>query len=438
MNETKELDKTLVEKVGRYRWAVFGILALIYFFVYFHRVSPAVMAGDFTKEFGISAGALGVLGAAYFYPYAIAQLPSGILADTWGTRKTVTTFVLIASVGAFLTGVATNFNMVIVGRVLIGLGVGFVYVPIMRILANWFRVHEFASLTGVLLAIGNIGALSAAAPLAYLSVMMSWKSVFYILGGITIILCGLAYLIVRDKPTDKGWPSVREIEESEGKIFKEPPARIRVGKALKTIFGSARFWPLAVWCFILYGSMMTYQGLWGGPYFKDVVGWTKITYGSLLSLVAVGMIVGCPLWGYISDKIKSRKKVIMIGSICFTGVWFGLWLSIGSTNYAVYAILNFLFGFFGGNFIVSYAQVSELYPREVAGTTTGALNIFFFLGGAVMQQTVSAIIGAYGKVAGAYPVTAYRSAWLFMAVAMVVATICAFLSKEKKIIEEKR
>ena len=165
MNETKELGKTLVEKVGRYRWAVFGILALVYFFVYFHRVSPAIMAKSLMNEFTIGAGALGALGAAYFYPYAIAQLPSGILSDTWGARKTAGIFVLVAAVGALVSGLATNFNMVVIGRVLIGFGVGFVYIPIMRILADWYRVHEFASLTGVLLAVGNIGALSAAAPL---------------------------------------------------------------------------------------------------------------------------------------------------------------------------------------------------------------------------------------------------------------------------------
>ena len=99
----------------------------------------------------------------------------------------VSIFTLVAAAGAILTGIASTFELVIAGRLLIGVGVAMVYIPLMKILAAWYRKNEFASLSGILLAVGNIGALSAAGPLALMSDALGWQQVFLILGMITLI-----------------------------------------------------------------------------------------------------------------------------------------------------------------------------------------------------------------------------------------------------------
>ena len=75
------IDKSKVKMVLRYRWAVFGILALAYFFVYFHRVSTAIVSTDLEATFGVGAASIALLSSAYFYAYTIMQLPSGLLTD---------------------------------------------------------------------------------------------------------------------------------------------------------------------------------------------------------------------------------------------------------------------------------------------------------------------------------------------------------------------
>lgn len=133
------VEKSKVKMVLRYRWAVFGILALVYFFVYFHRVSTAVVSADLEATFGVGAGSIALLSSAYFYAYTIMQLPSGLLTDSWGPRKIVSIFTLVAAAGAILTGMASTFELVIAGRLLIGVGVAVVYIPVMKILAAWYR-----------------------------------------------------------------------------------------------------------------------------------------------------------------------------------------------------------------------------------------------------------------------------------------------------------
>ena len=107
----------------RRRWGIFLILAMGYAIAYFHRVSPAVVAPELTRSFDLGGVSLGVLASAYFYPYAIMQLPSGLLSDSFGPRKTVTIFSLIAAGGAILFGISPTFPLATLGRVVVGIGV---------------------------------------------------------------------------------------------------------------------------------------------------------------------------------------------------------------------------------------------------------------------------------------------------------------------------
>ncbi len=94
-------------------------------------------------------------------------------------------------------------------------------------------------------------------------------------------------------------------------------------ESLRRIFGSGmKFWPFAIIFFFMYGSLMVYQGLMGGPFFRDVLGWDKAEYGFSLTFVGLGMIAGCPVSGFISDRVlHSRRKVVVFGTAAFTFMW---------------------------------------------------------------------------------------------------------------------
>jgi len=129
--------KQTSELPPQYRWLIFSVLALQFVFVYFHRVSFAVVAPELMKAFRISGTALGVLAAGYFYTYACMQLPVGLLVDSWGPRKTVSAFTLIAGVGAVLFGVSPGFGIATFARIIVGLGVSTVFVSSMKIFTYW-------------------------------------------------------------------------------------------------------------------------------------------------------------------------------------------------------------------------------------------------------------------------------------------------------------
>src|SRR5512136_2743105 len=181
------VDPVKAKKMLSYRWVTYGMFLLTYIFVYFDRVAPAVVAPELMKEFNLTAAGLGILASMYFYPYGAMQIPSGILSDYLGPRFSVGTFFIIAAIGTALFGLAHSFGVIIAGRFLMGVGVAVVWIPCMRILANWFRPKEFATLTGVVLTVGNAGAVLAAAPLAFLVGLVGWRASFYWLGAFMAI-----------------------------------------------------------------------------------------------------------------------------------------------------------------------------------------------------------------------------------------------------------
>ena len=114
------MSEEKLKKALRYRWLIFWILAVSYIMVYFHRLCPAVVAEDMRRDLATGGGLLGLLGSAYFYPYALMQLPAGLLSDSWGPRKTITLFFCVAFAGSVILGIAPNVYAAIVGRTLVG------------------------------------------------------------------------------------------------------------------------------------------------------------------------------------------------------------------------------------------------------------------------------------------------------------------------------
>ncbi len=423
------------KKMLSYRWAIFGVLAVAYFFVYFHRTTGGAISTTLQEAFGVGSASVALLASAYLYAYTLMQIPSGILTDKLGPRTAASAFIALIAVGSILSAVSAsvnNFDLMIAGKFLIGIGAAVVYIPIMKVLAVWFRKNEFASMSGILLLVGNVGGIAAATPMVIMMDALGIEMTYIVLAVITAVIAGLCYLIVRNFPSEKDFPSIEEIvSEETGEPIKEKNTdKIGTVEALKMTFMSGRkFWPLAIWFFALYGTIMLWQASQAGAYYQNCCGFNKGDAGMLLTMIGIGMVVGCPLAGRLSDRVlNSRKKVVIIGTLVYTVIWAIIWATSGMeamNNFAIQAVINFLFGFFGGFFVVSYAQIKELYPIAMAGTSTAALNLFPFAGGAIL-------ITIAGFIVTDKTLAQYQTVWLMALVLMVIACVCAFLSVEKE------
>ncbi|MRR59456.1 MAG: MFS transporter, partial [Deltaproteobacteria bacterium] len=281
----KDLYKTL-----HYRRYIFWCLAVGYVLVFFHRLCPAVVATDMMNDLHAGGTLIGFLSSAYFYPYALMQLPTGLLSDSWGPRKTITLFLCVAGIGSVLLGLTPSPAGAVVGRILVGLGVSTLFVCTLKILAEWYSVREFTIMTGVLMAMGGVGSLSAATPLAVVSTWIGWRLSFVLVGLVTALLSALIWRVVRDRPSDLGWPS-----PAEHAALAE--THIGLGDSIRQVVTRPAFWPLAIWFFFKYGIFTSFAGLWGGPYLMHVYGVAEGRGGGILSLGGGGVVCGGPTGG---------------------------------------------------------------------------------------------------------------------------------------------
>ncbi|MGD2187244.1 MAG: MFS transporter, partial [Desulfobacterales bacterium] len=267
-----------------HRWMVFGGIASVYFLAYFHRVSTSVVAPDLIAVFQTSAIALGIMSSMYFYTYALGQPLVGYLADRLGPRRVIGFWTLLAALGCILFGIAPSIIWAAIGRGLIGFGVGGVYVPALKAFSQWFRPEKFTTMTGLLIAIGNAGAIVATTPLAWSSKTWGWRTSFFLIAIITLLLALFVLLCTRDfKPALQNdaalhGPTVREFTDYRGNI--------------RLILTSIQFWTLVITFFGIYGIFLTLQGLWATPYLMSVLQIDGLHASQLNMLLPVGFMVG--------------------------------------------------------------------------------------------------------------------------------------------------
>jgi len=414
----------------RYRWLIFGILGTIYFLACLHRVAPTVIARDLAQAFNADAVVLGLIASSYFYLYSAVQPPVGILTDTIGPRMVVTIFTVIAAAGGFIFGTASNAAMSMLGRALIGVGVGGVFVPSLKIFSRWFRASEFASLTGILLAISGLGGLSAALPLTYLVLFLGWRLSFVLLGAFSLFFALICWAVVRDRPEDKGWPPM-EIEAAQSRpVASELPEDMRTFKRLGLIFRSFNFWMITLALFFSGGVSLTFQGLWAVPYLIDAYGLSRAKAGGLLMLIPFGFGVGALVFGLLIDRLALNRKAVLICSMSLSIIcWIILLFFGGRSSYLLVVPLFLALGLLGGGYLTVVMTITkELFPYWLIGTAIGLMNPAAFLATAFYQPLTGFLLDRVGPLdSGAYPLEAYQLVFIAFLISISIALIATIM-----------
>ncbi len=401
---------------------------------YFHRVAPAVIAGDVMRTFHVSGAALGALSSVYFYIYAFMQIPSGILSDTMGPRLTVTLGAAVMGAGAILFGVAPNLLLCYAGRFLIGFGVSVFMVNTMRICVEWFRPDELGRMNGVTTGVGGVGALLAATPLALLSGLLGWRLSFVCIGLVSLLLSWYCWRVIRNRPADCGLPSPWRIGPPGG-VPMGPPIRERIRLVVRNPYT----WPPFFGFLALYSTLMAFAGLWGIPYLTQVYGISTLQAAGYMMAVSIGVVVGCPVVGFVSDRALVRRRLPYAAWACgYALTWAILCFSNGGRPPVHYLYpLCFAMGFFCSTFILSIVTTKEVNDLRVAGIAMGTCNTGGFFGAALLQIALGKTLdlgwdGTMINGVRIYPQSAYHAAFMICFFVALVGLAAALLLKETR------
>jgi len=378
------------------RRIVFALALASFVLSFFHRTAPAAIASELTQAFSISGAVLGTLAATYFYVYTVLQIPVGVLADTLGPRKLLAGGSAVAALGSLLFALAPAWEIAAVGRTLVGIGVSVAFISILKVSAVWFPANRFATLAGMTMFAGNLGAVIAGAPLAWLVTQTSWRSVFVGLAVLSALLAVASWWRVRDRPEDLGLPAVNPAPPSA--------ARLPWMHAVLRVLANRATWPAFLVNFGVGGSYLAFAGLWAVPFLQQTRGLSRVDAAQHTSLLLLGVAIGSLVIGLVSDRLQSRRGVMRAFVVLYLASWLP-WLL--HADWPMWATLAWflLMGLLIPGFTLSWTIAKEANPVEFAGIATAVVNVGIFLGTGVLQPLVGWVLDrgrSAGDVAGAW------------------------------------
>jgi len=359
-----------VGKRGRQGLLILAATCLTYFTENFLRSSPSALSPVLIEELGLSYGVAGLLFSSYYFLYALMQVPSGMLSDTLGPRRTIIGFTVFTVVGTVLFSLSRGFWMLLASQLLIGLGSSVFYINAVKIVSGWFPIERRASAIGVLSAASGLGNFAAymGLPLAT-AYLGGWRILFVYCAGLMVANFMANFVVLRDHP-DEG----RKVNGQGGGSVLGSLRNVLVDRGLRPILAGyilmSLFWVFFMWL----PQLLTDR--WGLSY---------IDVGLISSAATITGIPGCILVGVVSDRLRSRKTPL---------------LPLGTPT-AVFAILAAVLGLTISVWVLFFSIVPEILPQETAGVGLGLING----AGTLVSSLVSPIFGMLVDVTGSYAVS---------------------------------
>ena len=406
------------------RWAMWAIPAFLFLIGFFHRAAPGVIARDLMHAFDATGATIGLLAATYFYSYAALMVPAGLCLDALGPRRVLSAGGAVMGLGALVMGAATAAPVLFAGRLLVGAGASATFIGTLKIAAAWFPPARFGFFAAVSATVGVLGALVSTLPLAALVERVGWRGAFAGVGLVTLAATGLCLLVVRDRPP--------------GVVAATAPASFgHVLAGMAHVLGNPHTWPPCLAFFCLY-TVAGNQMLWMVPYLRDVygLGLTEAAFYGMATSLA--LLVAGPLTGFASDRIVGRRKAVcLVLSTAQLALWIVFVGTLGTLSLtAVYALL-FLMGLAGGAFVLVWPIGREVNPPHLDGVAVAVVNFGGFLGAALTQGPIGALLdarwaGALVDGARRYPVEAYRDGFGVCAAFAAAAVLLCLLMRETR------
>jgi sugar phosphate permease len=403
-------------------WVVFLIASLNFFLSQFYRATNAVIAPQLLNDLSLDTEGLGLLSAAFFYSFALAQIPITVFLDRIGPKRMMTALSVAGIMGVLLFSVADSLVTGVAGRLLLGVGMACNLMGTLKLLTLWFPPARFATLSGIVFSIGFVGNIAATTPFVLAVNLMGWRGALQVIAGVNFILILLFYFAVRDAP-----------REGTSYPARTNPLNLRDSLSrLCELLKKRDFWIVSFGTFSSYGIFSAFQVLWAGPYLMEVMGLSPEGAGNVIFFANIALIIGSSTWGPVSDRILNTRKWIVVGGHSLLAlITLCMAMLPPRTGFGVLAILFFCFGFFRTTGLLMYPQIKELVPLSMAGMAMTGINFFTMVGSAVFLQGLGSLMQSVYPQATRGP-AAFRLVFILCSGFLISVCVMYVLTKERK------
>jgi MFS family permease len=390
---------------------IFIVFALGYFISTLLRAITATISPELVSEFNLTSGELGLLGGGYFLGFASVQIPLGYLLDSKGPRKIVSYFLSLSIVGLILFATAQNLTMLLISRVLIGVGVGACLMGPLTAYRIWFQDETQQRANSWMLMVGAIGMLSSSLPVQFFLPIIGWRAIFLFLALLTLA-CIILIVIFIPKWQPKSIDN-KHLNESK----------------LSTVWKNPLFKSLVPMGFFSYGGLFAIQTLWAGPWMIRVSGYTPEESAQGLFIIYLCMLISFLVWGYFvpkfSKNVNDAIKLLKIGaplSLCVLMLIIYLGPKAGSIHWALFIVSSIFLS-------LTQPAVGMAFSLSNAGKALTSFNLLIFIGAFFIQWIIGLIIDA-GIAFNLSEIESFKLAMIFVLITSLLSYLF-FLRKVK-------
>ena len=353
------MNTTAPTQTKPYAILVISLCACYLFYKYVLQIYPSIITQPLMQIFQLTATDLGYLAATFYYTYTLMQIFTGVLIDKYGARWLSSFAIFCCAVGAILFANATHLPLAIFARGLMGFGVAFATVSYMRVAAAWFPPKHYAFVSGLLATAAMGGAVFGQAPLSFAVGLFGWRTCLLMVGIFGVILALLFLIFLKEAPatTDHVVPEHEQFSWQH------------VVQVLK----SKQNWLLTLYNGLAFSPVVIFGGLWGNPFLEKAYHLTHTEIASMVSLIFIGLGLGSPLLGLVSDYFEERRNVMLISTLVGFAAISAI-LYCHALPIWLLASLLFLFGFSLGSFMLVFTIGKELNPAFLIATVVAMIN----------------------------------------------------------------
>ncbi|MFI4937537.1 MAG: MFS transporter [Candidatus Berkiellales bacterium] len=417
-NQTPEMESSFLKP-----WFIWGLAAFFFFAHYVVRVTPGHITQELQETFIDSTKyEIGLLGASFYLPYVIMQMPVGYLVDRYGSRLLLTVAVLICALSSMVFASATVLSMAMFSRILLGFCSATAFISALKLITIWFEPKKLALLVGITQALGMIGAATGARVVPYLNETIGWQNAFHVYAAVFFVLSIFIYAIVRNAPNGTSLPlPTKGISLSE-KI-----------SPLSSVIFNRYTWINALYAGMIFAPTDVMGEFWGKEFLEHIHDIDAKQASHAISFLFLGWAVGGPTAGYLADHFG--RKPVMIFSAIMGFILLPFIFYVPHLPLWIIMVVVFAYGLTNTGLIACYTVAGELHSKEHSGFSIAISNMFSVLLGAMLMPVLGYLLHWHAHshvVNGVVEYTAhdYQRSTYILPICLFIAILCAIFGKE--------
>lgn len=386
-------------------WLIPCLFVVIQFFL---QNVANIFAATWMQDFHLNPVSLANLSSAYFYTYALMQIPAGLCYDKYPSRHLLSISLTLVGVSCLLLAAADTFIVAYLARLIIGAACAFAFVGMLKITTQLFSAKQFPLMIGIsemfTMAVVSL-ALSAA---AYWFVNHSWQSIQVIAAVVSFVLAAMSWLFGQGYHAPMTSQQVDTIQLPTFAFLKNR----------NVLLGSG-------YCLLAFALVSAFTSLWGIQFLVHTQHISIPAATHINSAILIGIAVGSLLWGWLAKQTGIYRGLLLLATAGAL-VILTLLLLAPPLAYVWLYVGYFVAGVFCAAYIPCLALIKHSVPTASQAAAMAFANMMIMLGAPLFQMTMGYFIAhPFGQIT-AQSAASYQAAMAVLPLSALIALVLTY------------